>query len=92
MIKDEKDLDLKEFLLAVFTLSMYFVCWQVSYYWANEDMNLEMSYDYFVMAWTLTGGERPTWIWIISIIMYVCVLIFSYIILYILRKNNKKRF
>jgi len=89
MKKVEKDVGLKEFLLAILIFPMYLLCWQLSYYWVNEDMNLEMSYDYFVMAWTLSGGERPTWIWIVSIILFIGIVFLGYILYLIFRKTTK---
>lgn len=52
-------------------LPLYFICWQLSYSLINQDFNLLMSYDYFVMAWTFTGGERPTFAWVFSIVIFL---------------------
>lgn len=51
----------------VLFLPWYLFCWQMSYFLINQDSDLSMSYEYFLLAWTFSGGMHPTYVWVISI-------------------------
>lgn len=78
----------KSIVLGVLALPGYLLCWQLSYYLTNENFSFSMSYDYFVLAWTFSGGERPFFVWFFSIVMFISVFAISQIIAMITKKLN----
>jgi len=71
--------NLRKTLLGIIGIPGYLICWQLSYYWINNNTNLSLSFDYFRLAWTFSGGERPFFTWVFSIIIYVAVFVLAYI-------------
>jgi hypothetical protein len=53
----------------------YVVCWQTTYVLVNQDFNILRSIDYFFMAWTFSAGERPFFIWLFSIGIFLVVVL-----------------
>lgn len=68
-------------------LPWYLVCWQIAYYLINQDFNLAMSYDYFVMAWTFSAGVRPFFAWVFSLAIFLASV---GVIALILRRSKRR--
>ena len=51
-------------------LGIYLICWVFAYVLVNGDFNLKYMYEYFVLAWTFNGLMRPTYTWILSLMMF----------------------
>jgi hypothetical protein len=49
----------------------YLVCWELSYHLINQGFYGSQSYDYFVMAWTFSGGVRPFYTWVFSLLIFL---------------------
>ena len=48
---------------------LYGFCWVIAYMVVNQDFNVPMMLNYFWLAWTFTGGERPASIQFLSVIL-----------------------
>ena len=51
-------------------LAIYIACWILSYVIVNNDFNVNYMLEYFKLAWSFNGLERPTYTQIISLIIF----------------------
>ena len=63
-----RELKIKKVLIFLF---IYLVCWALSYVIVNQDFNIELLVDYFVLAWTFDGFVRPVYTWILSLLLFL---------------------
>lgn len=65
---------------ALFLISAYIVCWLFIYVLINQDLNVFMAYEYFILAWSFNGLERPMFIWMLSNALFIPTAITYFII------------
>jgi hypothetical protein len=58
-----------------FAVAVYAVCWITAYVVVNDDLDTHLLVQYFVLAWTGQGLERPFFTWIVSCLFFVMFLI-----------------
>lgn len=66
-------------------LLMYLVSWAFSFVVINGDFNFKYMVEYFALAWTFDGLMRPTYTWILSLVIFLPMLGVS---LYMTRKRS----
>ncbi len=50
-------------------IAIYLVCWVLAYLIVNQDINLGLMMEYFVLAWTFDGFVRPFYTWAFSLLL-----------------------
>ncbi len=65
-------------------------CWTLSYVIVNGDLNLELLVEYFILAWTFDGLERPLFTWILSLILFVLIIVLYWVVIGKKRKHTEK--
>ena len=70
-------------------LAIYIACWVLSYVIVNNDFNTSLMLEYFKLAWSFNGLERPTYTQIISLIIFFPTIGLIYFMLR--KKGNGKK-
>ena len=65
---------------ALFLVTAYVTCWVLIYVLINQDLNMILAYEYFIMAWSFNGFIRPTYIWLLSNALFI-VIVFTYFVI-----------
>jgi hypothetical protein len=64
---------------AALAVIIYACCWVVAYFAifaSNGDFDPRYLVSYFVMAWTFSAGEIPSFIWLVSLALFSIVILF----------------
>lgn len=77
---------------AVVLIAVYFVVWTTSYAFMfirrGDGLDFTYSFEYLGLAWTFSGGELPSFIWLFSIIAYLPL---AGVSVFLLRRYEKRK-
>ncbi len=50
---------------------VYLFYWLLSYVIINQDLNITLAYEYFILAWSFDGLARPMYVWWLSGVLFI---------------------
>lgn len=56
--------------VCLIAVGVYACCWVYAYHIVNQDFDQELMVEYFWLAWTGQGLERPAFVQIISLLLF----------------------
>lgn len=75
---------------AFIILIIYLVSWVIAYYFVNEGLHIKYMIEYFVSAWTFSGGERPAIVWFLSLAIFFILSLLVWLIIKWISQNEQK--